>query len=217
MNKLFSEVQVLIWDFDATLFPPNEQLHHAMREAEYAVIMEQKKISRDEAAAEFEKYYKKVSPSGTKTVAYICNIPTTQAAQGMEAHFDRRSFLKRDEKLVAEFQKLQNFKHYILANGIAHSLEAALSVIGVPAATFTEIVTSEISGENKPSDVGFKYILSKTGLPPAAHMMIGDRDAVDLAPAKALGMHTCLVWSSTPSAVADITLPTVYEVASALQ
>jgi FMN phosphatase YigB (HAD superfamily) len=43
--------------------------------------------------------------------------------------------------------------------------------------------------------------------------MIGDREAVDLVPAKAVGMHTCLVWSEIKSTIADITLPDVYRVA----
>ena len=43
------------------------------------------------------------------------------------------------------------------------------------------------------------------------HLMIGDRDPVDLAPAQALGMHTCLVWTDTPGQHADITIPTTYD------
>ena len=58
--------------------------------------------------------------------------------------------------------------------------------------------------------------MKKTGLPAAAHIMIGDREAVDLAPAKMLGMKTCLVWSDSASLVADVTLKTVYEVATIL-
>ena len=59
--------------------------------------------------------------------------------------------------------------------------------------------------------------MKKTGLPPEAHLMIGDRELVDLAPAKNLGMHTCLVWSDKKSTIADATLLTVYDVAAMLQ
>ena len=74
------------------------------------------------------------------------------------------------------------------------------------------MVTAETVGTVKPHPEGFRYILGKTGLPPEQHLMIGDREAVDLVPAKQLGMHTCLVWSEKKSAVADITLATVYDV-----
>jgi FMN phosphatase YigB (HAD superfamily) len=58
--------------------------------------------------------------------------------------------------------------------------------------------------------------MEKTGLPPVAHLMIGDRERVDLVPAKKLGMKTCLVWAAEPSMVADITLPTVYDLSQVL-
>jgi FMN phosphatase YigB (HAD superfamily) len=46
--------------------------------------------------------------------------------------------------------------------------------------------------------------------------MIGDREKVDILPAKALGIRTCMVWAIKPSMVADITIPTVYELSQVL-
>lgn len=212
----FPDVRVLIWDFDGTFYKPNPELFHAVREGEYRTIMELAHMSHDEAMTEFAKLFKKVTPSATQTVAKICGISTTEAALHMEKYYDRRKFLSRDPKLILLFASLKNFTHYILANGVRHRLEETLTVLGLPASTFMEIVTSERSGENKPSDKGFRYIVNKTGLPPAAHLMIGDREAVDLVPAKNLGMRTCLVWSDEKSTVADLTLPTVYALADVL-
>ncbi len=212
MNGILKDVKVLIWDFDGTFYRPNPALFHAVREGEYKTIMDLTHRTRVEAVSEFEKLYKKVTPSATQTVAKICGISTTQAARIMEKNYDRRQFLSRDEKLITLFNMLQRYTHYILANGVRYRLEETLDLLGVQKNTFKEIVTSELSGENKPSEKGFVYILKKTGLAPAAHVMIGDRELVDLAPAKALGMHTCLVWSDTKSAIADVTLSTVYDV-----
>jgi len=78
------------------------------------------------------------------------------------------------------------------------------------------MVTSETVGTTKPHEAGFRYILAKTKLPPAQHLMIGDREAVDIVPAKKLGMKTCLVWSQVQSQIADITLPTVYDLGKVL-
>jgi len=210
----FPDLKVLIWDFDGTLYKPNPELWREVRAAEYRTIMEHKKISRDLAVAEFEKYYKKATPSATQTVAKICGITTTEAAHYMEKLYDRRKFLSRDEKLITLFDSLKTFRHFILANGVRHRIEETLAVLGLPVSTFEEIVTSELSGENKPDARGFRYILEKTGLPANVHLMIGDREAVDLTPAKALGMHTCLVWSDTKSNVAEVTLSNIYEVSS---
>jgi len=211
---MFPDVKIFIWDFDGTLYKPNRDLFHAVREGEYRTIMELTHRTRDAAITEFEKLYKKATPSATQTVAKICGITTTEAALYMEKYYDRRIFLQKDEKLVALFKELKDVTHYILANGVKYRIEETLNILGLSPNIFREIVTSELSGENKPSDKGFKYILEKTKLPPSAHIMIGDREAVDLAPAKTLGMHTCLVWSDIKSAISDVTLPSVYEIPS---
>ncbi|KKW01536.1 MAG: HAD superfamily (Subfamily IA) hydrolase, TIGR02253 [Parcubacteria group bacterium GW2011_GWA1_49_11] len=84
----------------------------------------------------------------------------------------------------------------------------------MPAETFEEMVTAETVGITKPHPEGFRYILRKTGLPAEQHLMIGDREGVDLVPAKALGMKTCLVWAKNSSSIANVSLPTVYGVAN---
>lgn len=216
INMKFHDIQILIWDFDGTFYKPNPELFAKVREAEYRVIMEHTGWNHDKTIAEFNKYYKTITPSATQTVAHICGITTTEAALIMEKYYDRRQFLSRDQKLIDLFGKLKNYTHYILANGVRHRLEETLAVLGVPKEIFAEIVTSQQAGENKPSDKGFRYILGKTGLPPEVHLMIGDRESVDVIPAKAVGMHTCLVWSDTASIIADVTLPTVYQVADVL-
>ncbi len=216
MNTLFSSVRVLIWDFDGTFYEPNPELFHAVRESEYRTIMEKTGWDRQKTITEFEKNYKKVTPSATQTVAKLSGISTTEAALIMENYFDRREYVKPDDKLIRLFASLKHFRHFILANGTARRLKETLLVLGVAESVFEEIVTSEVAGENKPSDKGFRYIMQKTGLPASSHMMIGDREAVDLVPARKLGIHTCLVWSEEKSAVADVTLSTVYEVADLL-
>ncbi len=210
MDTQLSMIKVLIWDFDGTLYKPNRDIWHNVREAEYKTIAEHTRWPREKVIAEFEKTYKAITPSATEAVAYICKMKTEDAAVEMERYYDRRPYLSRDPKLVALFQKLRSFRHFILANGVVHRIEETLAVLGIPRSTFEEIVTSEVVGVNKPHEKGFRYILEKTKLSPAFHLMIGDREAVDLAPAKAIGMKTCLVWSETKSLVADITLPTVY-------
>lgn len=217
MNKQFLEVRVLIWDFDGTFYKSNSDLFRAIREAEYKTIMEHTGWDREHVIQRFEDTYKKITPSATQTVAKLCGITTTQAAEEMESYFDRREYVYQDNKLIRVFQRLKNFQHYILANGVRRHIEDTLKILGVDKNIFAEIVTSEVSGENKPSEAGFRYIMKKTELPAAAHMMIGDREPVDIVPAKALGMHTCLVWGEEKSEIADITLPSVYQLVDYLQ
>lgn len=209
-----SEIKVLIWDFDGTFYKPNPALFHAVREAEYRVIMEHNSWTREQAVEAFEKLYKKVYPSATETVARIVGISTADAAIEMENYFDRRNFLSRDERLIELFKKLKDYRHIILANGVIARHKETLKVLGVPSETFELMVTSEVVGFTKPHPEGFQYILNYTKLPPPAHLMIGDREKVDLEPAKKLGMKTCLVWSDKKSTIADVTLSNVYQVAT---
>jgi len=210
----FPDIKILIWDFDGTLYKPNAELFHDVRESEYHAIMEHTGWTREKAIEEFHKLHKVTIQSATAVVAKLCNIPVAAAAIESENYYDRRKYLHRDLRLIEMFEKLKHFRHFILANGMIAKLKETLPVLGIPVGTFEEIVTSETVGVTKPDPAGFLYIMKKTGLPPNAHLMIGDRESVDIIPAKALGMHTCLVWSDTKSAIADVTLPTVYDVAA---
>ena len=212
----FSGVNILIWDFDGTLYRPNPELFGEVRESEYRAIMRHTGWNRQKSVEEFHKLHKVTIQSATLVVAKLCGITTAQAAVEAEKYFDRRAFVKRDEQLTALFAKLKNFTHYILANGVIAKHKETLAVLGIPVNTFAGFVTSETVGVTKPDEKGFRYIMEKTGLPAAAHLMIGDRELVDLAPAKHLGMHTCLVWSNTKSTIAEVTLSTVYDVANLL-
>ncbi len=214
MNPTFRNVKVLIWDFDGTLYKPNAELFAAVREGEYKAIMDLTGWSREKTVEEFHKLHKVTIQSATAVIAKLCHISIPEAAVASEKRFDRRDYVHRDEKLIAMFQHLKNFRHFILANGVKQYHIETLKVLGIAPEIFEEIVTSETIGVTKPDDKGFRYIMKKTGLPPAAHLMVGDRELVDLAPAKKLGMHTCLVWNETKSAFADVTLPTVYDVAT---
>lgn len=208
----FNDVKVLIWDFDGTLYKPNENLFALVREAEYKVIANHTGWDRERAKEEFHKLYKVTMQSATAVSAKLSGISIPEAAVEVELYYDRRDFLSRDEKLISMFASLKTFRHFMLANGLTKRHKETLEVLGVPFDTFEAIVTSETVGVTKPNPKGFMYIMHKTGYQPSAHMMIGDRELVDLAPAKSLGMHTCYVWSQIKSHIADVTLPTVYDV-----
>lgn len=212
----FPSVKVLIWDVDGTFYPPTPDVVGAVLESAYRTIEKYTRWPREKVIEEFEKVHDKVTPSQTQAVSVICNIPVAQAARDTDSFLNRTQFISRDERLIALFEKLRGLTHYILGNGAKETIREGLAVLGLDEKIFEEIVTSETVGENKPSEKGYRYIMGKTGLPADAHLMIGDREHVDLAPAHALGMKTCLVWATTPGQVADVSIPTVYDLAQFL-
>lgn len=215
MEKI-SGLKALIWDFDGTLYRQIPALWENIRDTEIQVIREHTGWSEEKAKEEFGKIHNVITPSGTKATSMLSHISNAQASIETSKLTDYAAYLKKDDRLTKLFADLSGFTHYMLVNGSQESVARGLSFLGVTPSIFTEIVTSETVGETKPSTKGFAYILQKTGLPPASHMMIGDREAVDLAPAKALGIRTCLVWSDQKSSIADITLSSVYDLSGVL-
>ncbi len=209
------DIQVIIWDVDGTLYETHD-LSHEVYVSAYKAIEEVMHWPEAKCIEEFEKVHEKITLSATEAVAMICNLTTAQSAVLTDKYLDRMRFISHDDKLIALFGELNGFSHYILGNGSKDRIIEGLRGLGLDPAIFKEIVTSELVGVNKPKDDGFRYIAEKSGLPYANHLMVGDRDRVDLIPAKALGMKTALVWSIKPSTVADITLPTVYELSQVL-
>lgn len=218
MDTRFQNIKVLIWDFDGTFYPQTPAIYKAMEEAQYQTIMRIKGLSHAEAKEAFWKIYPKQTTSGNAAVGIVCDIPTAKAAIENERHFDRLDYIPKDPKLSELFKKLKGFRHFLLGNGVIENLRKAALGVGIADGTFEEIVTSEVSGANKPDPAGFVYIMKKTGLPADQHLMIGDREVVDLAPAKKLGMKTCLVtWGEgyeeleKTGASVDVSIPTVYD------
>lgn len=211
-------IRVVIWDFDGTFYPQNKAVTAAMEEGQYRTIMRHKGWDRQKAKEEFWKIYPSKTTSGNTAVGIICGIPTPQAAVENEGEFDRLSIMPKDHALPQLFAKLKAFRHFILGNGVKANLAATVHGLGL-GSVFEEIVTSEVVGANKPDPAGFLYIMKKTSLSAPSHLMVGDREAVDLVPAKRLGMRTCLVaWGEgfaelpkTGESV-DTSVSTVYDI-----
>lgn len=216
MNTQFANVKVLIWDFDGTLYKMIPEIAHDVIEADYQVVMHHTGWDHEKTRLEFDKVYMIATPSSTKTAAILSNITVLEAAIECEEYKNRNPYLSFDPQLQEMFSKLSSYRHFILANGVITKITSALAVLGIRQSQFEDIITAERVGVNKPDTKGFEYILEKTGLLAGAHMMIGEREAVDLAPAKSLGMKTCLVWTDGSSTIADVTLPTVYEIVDML-
>lgn len=211
----FSRVQVIIWDVDGTLYHTQDLGNH-VEESAYSAIMGVLGVDHEEAIRKFNAVHRVQTESATEAVSIICGVSVGDAAKLTDKYLDRMQFVSRDEKLIALFDALKGYDHYILGNGSIRLIEEALVVLGLDRSIFKEIVTSEIVGRNKPNPAGYTYIMNKTGKDASAHLMVGDRELVDLSMAKELGMKTALVFSQDVSTLADVTLPTVYELSQLL-
>lgn len=82
----------------------------------------------------------------------------------------------------------KNYKLGIIANQ-PRGTESRLNTYGIRD-YFSVILSSEEEGISKPNPEFFKRAIARSGCLPEEAYMIGDRPDNDIAPAKALGMHT---------------------------
>jgi len=211
MNR-FKDIKVLVWDMDGTLYKSSPELSRLVKKKEYEILARRKGISLVEAENLFETK-RKTCPSGTEVLI----------REGCGSYFKVLSktdpvitsrFIKKDPKLVAMLAKLKDYRHLILANKTKRNTLGVIHWLGLKKTIFEKIFTIEDFKVTKPNLKPFKMVLAYTKLPPNAHLMIGDREKVDLEPAKKLGMKTCFVWGK--SEIADLSLPRVYDVAQIL-
>ena len=211
MIEKFKNVKVLIWDVDGTFYKLIENYRQRIIENVFQVIMDHTGWTPKKTAQEFYKIYPKKYSSGTKAAAVLSKISVVEAANECAKYDSVEDYLKSDPKIVDLFSQLAKYQHFILMNGTVGRAKKIIKITGLNANIFTEIVTSEKVGVNKPELKGFQYILNKTQLSADEHLMIGDREEVDLVPAKKLGMKTCLVYSNKKSNIADMVLPDIYK------
>ena len=106
--------------------------------------------------------------------------------------------------------RLQGFQHVIVTNTSRKGTIRTLEILGLSDKMFQGVITADDVARSKPDLEPYLEALKMTGSPANRHVSIGDREKVDILPAKKLGMKTILVWGA--SKVADVSLPTVYDV-----
>ncbi len=215
MDSRFQNVKVIAWDIDTTLYKTIPELSVNLKNACIEEVAKLKKISFDQAKILFEKEREKW---GSTFLAFMSlgwkGLEAVRKMEEIEKRINKFSYIKNDPKLIPMFLKLKNYRQFILRNGTRASTNKLLDLLGVNKNIFEDMITTEESIMPKPDPAPFKLLFQMTGLPPEQHVYVGDRDRVDIEPAKKLGMKTILVWGT--SDIADLSLPTVYDVANAL-
>jgi HAD superfamily hydrolase (TIGR01549 family) len=121
-----------------------------------------------------------------------------------QAHFsqiDKTKFYKPDSRVYGTLKKLKTIVSISLFSNIKpDEIIRTLGLIKVDPAWFTFIISGDEVGKRKPDPEGFHKIIAKSNLPPEEILYVGDRVNVDIKPAKALGMQTCLVWANSKEA-----------------
>lgn len=207
------KIKVIVWDVDGTLYMPTIGLVDEEFERRVDLLAKVLKISR-EKAERLSEATKKITKSSTLAVSKLTGLPLVDIFKMIEGKIDRSKYLKKDEKLIFMFKKLKSFRHMVVSNILRMTFDKTIGLLGLDKNIFEYIVTADLSKTVKPNLKPFKMILEKTKLPADNHLFVGDREGVDIIPAKKVGMQTCFVWGE--SEIADVSIPDVYKLPSLL-
>jgi FMN phosphatase YigB (HAD superfamily) len=106
--------------------------------------------------------------------------------------------------------RLREYTHIIVTNTSKRGTFRTLEILNLPREIFQGIITADDVHRSKPDTEPFEKALKMTGELADQHVSIGDREKVDIAPAKKLGIRTIFVWGI--SKLADASVATVYGV-----
>lgn len=208
------KIKVIVWDVDGTWYRfipafSEEGVNNRLR-----VLVQKKNISFDEAKKLYEETKKKTI-SSPLAIAELTGMSVVEVLSGVDGKVDRSKYLKKDRKLLQMFDRLKDFRHAVVSNISRKTFCRTVELLGLSEKIFEYVLTTDDSGEVKPSLGPFRMVLKKTGFRPDNHLVVGDRESLDIIPAKKLGMQTCFVWGK--SKLADVSIDEVYLLTDALK
>jgi FMN phosphatase YigB (HAD superfamily) len=220
-GKPMKSTEAVVFDLEGTLFN-SPQLSKKHREAIMHLIAAKRSVSYSEA----EKLFSSVRCDLSIRLGYEPPMVTTAEGLGINhieffqciESIDPSRFIHPDHGLKGTLLKLRQLcKVGLLTNVSRKTVIAILHALGLDLSEFDAIVSGDEVLENKPALNPFLKLVATLHVQPNRVVMVGDRIAIDLIPAKRLGIATILVdKSNNLSPFADIVVNDVTEVYSAI-
>jgi len=212
VKQKLSDIKVLVWDLDGTLYQSIPEFSITMHKAFVQILGKHKNLTIDQADLLLDET-KRIHKGSIKSLQALGCGSYLSIVKEIEELVDKDSYLKLDRLLQQLFVDLSSFRHILLSDTTHPTIVAELEALGLSHTIFELVVGIDDTGVSKPDLSFFRTVLNQTDLKPDQHLMIGDRVEVDLVPAKQLGMKTCLVWSEQANQKGiDYSFPTVYDV-----
>ncbi len=204
---MFRDVEYLLWDVDGTLYKSDPSLVREIRQQTYIRISKELAVDVEKAKESFSKWYHAM---GGATAAVTRMGLSRQLILDAVDAVDKTTYIRRDDRLRHMLEdSLSGYKHIIVTNTSRRGTLRTLEILGLKPGLFKALITADDVVHSKPDTEPFVKALNVTGAPPSTHLSIGDRESVDIVPAKKLGIRTALVWGESKSA--DCSLPSIYD------
>lgn len=196
MKRDYSNIKVIGFDLDQTLYPKSSFIDEAIQIYIYHKISEHKDVSLAEAEKMFKDLYKEGRGLGGSTTLKMLGVPNHRdIVQEALERADIDQYLVPDQETLAILQRLkakyQNID--ILTGSNRANADKKLGKLGMNNALFTHILTND-DGSKPNGDLYKQWLTLYPDLSPENFLYIGDRPRSDYEVPKSLGIDSVLVY-----------------------
>jgi len=220
-----SEPRNILLDIDDTLFPSTEFSSLARRNALNAMISMGLDSDIETLHSRLEAIISKHGSNYQNHFDDLCNElgvrrPGRYIAAAVAAYHDTKTAIQPFPKAPLALMRLKQDGHrlYVATNG--NSIKQWDKLIRLRLALFfDDVFVSEELGVQK-GDAFYRKVLKALGSKPQGCVMVGDREDLDIIPAKSVGMKTVRLISgryAKGSTVADCTIKDIGDLPTAIR
>ena len=117
------------------------------------------------------------------------------------SRLDETEYYQPDERIYKTIEAIHDILPIgLLSNSEPDRVDRTLRTVNIDPSWFTYVLTSHDITEPKPDPQGFELMIKRSRLVANEIMFVGDREDVDILPAKRLGIVTVMVWGVSPVA-----------------
>jgi len=215
----------ILFDIDDTLFPSTEFSALARKNALTAMIRTGIDLDYETLRTELQSVIKEKGSNYQYHFSDLClrlkiKQPARYVAAAVAAYHDTKTSIQPYPKVPSTLQKLkeQGHKLFVATHGSSIKQWDKLIRLGI-ARYFDDVFVTEDFQTNK-DEIFFRKIIERLGADASQCVMLGDREALDIKPAKAVGMKTIRILQGKekdiPSA-ADHTINKIEEILDIMQ
>lgn len=215
MISWIKKIKIITWDLDGTLYPANPDFSKEIERKKIEAVALHLDCSAIEAQKNFDAEYSTIK-SHTKTLDAL-GIDGSNFFIELWREIALNQYIQKNPDLVSTFRQLAPLPQAILTNSNSkESIKEKLNLIGLDSSDFSFIMSSVDAGYIKPDPRIFKALIQKAQtlstapISPEEILYVGDREKVDIIPAKEQGIRTCIVGKT--SRIADLSATDAEEV-----
>lgn len=208
MYSWIKEIKLITWDLDGTLYPNSQEFSDEINRQKLEKVAKHLNCSIEEAKVTFDKIRSELG-SHTKTLDEL-GLKGAKFFLNLWVEMSLEKYIKNNPQLVKIFSQVKFPSQAMLTNSNSReNIKRKLELIGLSSDHFDFIITSVEVGFNKPSPKIFEELIRRSRLKPNEIIYVGDRERMDIIPAKKLGMRTCMIGGESKEA--DISFKTPLE------